>query len=664
MSVSGKRSSISSSHKNGEPRTSTAISCNSGSSAEDSSDDDSSDDLICQQLKNKTASNLDCTYWDIQKLIKYTRAGNRTATVLALTCLKEHELNSVSCQQAIRDIGGIEVLINLLTTADVKCKIVALQVLSELAECTLVRRSITDLGGVPHLVTLLASPNYQLRLLAAQTLAHVAKVNKASRMVRKSYYGLARLVDLLDIPISVLERKLEQLSDDEVQMLDVAHAGARALWSLSQSQKNKKAMQRAGCVPLLARLLRSVHRNVLVPAAATVQQCATEEIFKLAMQKEGMIPDLVTHLSSDDPELRKHAALAIFKCAEEKATRDAVRQNGGLDPLVQMLRAETAIKDGNNKPIVAALSGALWKCAISPENVRRLEELDTIELLVTCLKSEDNEEVLTNLVGAIAECCRSPNNRVALRLADGLPSLVALLSGTNPKLLENTVSALGQVAQEPQSLKILLELDGVRLIWTLLKCSDPQVQANAASSLCPFIKHAEDSAEMVRSLIGGFELLVTLLSSNDKRVLSNVCATVSCIASKDKDNLGIITDYGVVERLASLVTTEDPTLRSHLSTAIAHCAVYGSNCRKFGLLGIVPTLVDYMTCSNLGVLRATANALYKLSTEPYNCICMFDSGVVPHLLQTIGSSDEHLQESSAGCLSNIRRMALAAQQEF
>jgi hypothetical protein len=84
---------------------------------------------------------------------------------------------------------------------------------------------------------------------------------------------------------------------------------------------------------------------------------------------------------------------SCFKCAEEKATRDAVRQNGGLDPLVTMLKAETAIKDGNNKPIVAALSGALWKCAISPENVRRLEELNTMELLVSCLQCEDNEEV-------------------------------------------------------------------------------------------------------------------------------------------------------------------------------------------------------------------------------------------------------------------------------
>lgn len=90
------------------------------------------------------------------------------------------------------------------------------------------------------------------------------------------WYGEYHQVDLLDVPTSVMERKIELLNEEEAQLLDVAHAGARALWSLSQSQKNKKAMQRAGCIPLLARLLRSVHQNVLVPTAAIVQQCATE----------------------------------------------------------------------------------------------------------------------------------------------------------------------------------------------------------------------------------------------------------------------------------------------------------------------------------------------------------------------------------------------------
>jgi hypothetical protein len=42
-----------------------------------------------------------------------------------------------------------------------------------------------------------------------------------------------------------------------------------------------------------------------------------------------------------------------------------VRQFGGLDPLVSLLQAV------ENKDLLAAATGAIWKCSITPENVAR-----------------------------------------------------------------------------------------------------------------------------------------------------------------------------------------------------------------------------------------------------------------------------------------------------
>lgn len=39
----------------------------------------------------------------------------------------------------------------------------------------------------------------------------------------------------------------------------------------------------------------------------------------------------------------------------------------------------------------------------------------------------------------------------------------------------------------------------------------------------------------------------------------------------------------------------------------------------------------------------------------------FQAGVVQFLLETIGSKDPILQEASAGCLCNIRKLALATE---
>jgi hypothetical protein len=58
---------------------------------------------------------------------------------------------------------------------------------------------------------------------------------------------------------------------------------------------------------------------------------------------------------------------------------------------------------------------------------------------------------------------------------------------------------------------------------------------------------------MVRSFVGGLELIVSLLKSNDVHVLASVCAAIAEIA-KDEENLAVVTDHGVVKLLSNLVT--------------------------------------------------------------------------------------------------------------
>lgn len=44
-----------------------------------------------------------------------------------------------------------------------------------------------------------------------------------------------------------------------------------------------------------------------------------------------------------------------------------------------------------NKELLAAATGAIWKCAISPENVTRFQELRAIEQLVGLLNDQPEE---------------------------------------------------------------------------------------------------------------------------------------------------------------------------------------------------------------------------------------------------------------------------------
>ncbi|XP_051690365.1 outer dynein arm-docking complex subunit 2 isoform X2 [Oryctolagus cuniculus] len=593
---------------------------------------------------------LPSEYWQIQKLVKYLKGGNQTATVIVLCLMKDFNLVHETCQLAIRDVGGLEVLINLLDTNEIKCKIGSLKILKEISHNPQIRRNIVDLRGLPVIVNILDSPYKILKCLAAETIANVAKFRRARQAVRQ-HGGITRLVALLDYTQHASQPAYSSLY--ETTDVEVARCGALALWSCSKSYANKEAIRKAGGIPLLAQLLKTSHENTLIPVVGTLQECASEENYRAAIKAERIIESLVKNLSSENEQLQEHCAMAIYQCAEDEETRDLVRLHGGLKPLASLLN------NTDNKERLAAVTGAIWKCSISRENVSKFREYQAIETLVGLL-TDQPEEVLINVVGAIGECCQDYENRVIVRKCGGIQHLVNLLVGINQALLVNVTKAVGACAVEPESMVIIDRLDGVRLLWSLLKNPHSDVKASAAWALCPCIKNAKDAGEMVRSFVGGLELVVNLLKSDNKEVLASICAVITNIA-KDQENLAVITDHGVVPLLSKLTNTNNEKLRRHLAEAISHCCMWGRNKVTFGEHKAVAPLVRYLKSSDTSVHRATAQALYQLSEDANNCITMHENGAVKLLLDMVGSPDQDLQEAAAGCISNIRRLALATE---
>ncbi|KAJ3087424.1 Armadillo repeat-containing protein 4 [Quaeritorhiza haematococci] len=605
--------------------------------ASDSESEMSSEEEM--QEKRQENSELPAEYYQIQKLVKYLRCGNQTATIIAICSLRDFDLSNEFNQIAIRDVGGLETLVNLLDTDDPKCKMGALKILKEISQNVQIRSAIAELDGMQPLVELLHDGDEDLKCLAAETIAHCAK-NASNRRAVRRYGGIRKLVHLLKTrPGSKEER--------------VAISGALALASCSKSAKNKEAIQAAGSIPLLANLLESQNEALLIPVVGILQECASDENYRIAIRVSGMIKFLVENLASKNEELQTHCASAIFKCAEDDETRTLVRQYGGLTPLVNLLDNTT------NKELLVAVTGAVWKCAQNLENVAALTKLNTIKKLVGLMENQP-EDVLVNVVGALGACAKTADSRQAIRESGGITPLVNLLTGTNQALLVNVTTAVGACALDSDSMAIIDRLDGVRLLWSLLKSPSRYVQASAAWAISPCIEHAKEAGEMVRSFVGGLELIVSLLKSDDPEVLASVCAAIANIA-RDEENLAVITDHGVVPMLAKLTNTRNDKLRKHLAEAIARCCHWGNNRVAFGTAGAVAPLVKYLRSPDEEVHRSTARALHQLSMDPDNSITMHEHGVVQLLLGMVGSSDIALQEAAAGTIGNIRRLALASE---
>ncbi|XP_034428728.1 armadillo repeat-containing protein 4 isoform X2 [Hippoglossus hippoglossus] len=614
-----------------------------GELSSDSSTESEDEELSDRRLQIKTEQSPD--YWQIYKLLKFLKRGDQTATVLCLCALLDLNLMQEGCQLDIWDIGGIEVLLNLLDSDEVKCQIGSLKVLRKISHNMLICQTILDMDGLQSIVKILDRPYKDLKALAAETIANVARFRKARTTVRRCG-GIRKLVKLLDcVP------NLANMSPNQEKDVEVAHCGVLALWSCSKCNRNKEAIRVAGGIPLLGRLLKSPDVNMLIPVVGTLQECASEECYRIAIKTEGMIKDLVKNLSSDNNELQMHCASAIFKCAEDKQTSDLVRKYNGLEPLVSLL------SKANDKKLLAAATGAIWKCSICKKNVAKFQEHKALESLISLL-TDQPIDVLVNVVGAMGEFAKVAANRGIIRKCKGIKPLINLLTETNQALLVNVTKTVGACAIDRDNMTVISQLDGVRFVWSLLKNSSTDVQASAAWALCPCIENAKDAGEIVRSLVGGLELIVNLLKSTNNEVLASICAAISKIA-KNKENLAVLTDHDVVPLLAKLTNTTDDRLCLHLAEAIGHCCMWDGNKASFGEAGVVAPLVDYLKSHDSTVHYHTTMALYQLSKDPNNCITMNEKGVVKPLILIMGSDDEKLQDAAAGCVRNIRLQALA-----
>ncbi|XP_015586963.1 armadillo repeat-containing protein gudu isoform X4 [Cephus cinctus] len=557
-------------------------------------------------------------------------------------------------------MGGLEILVNLLETQDIKCQHGSLAVLLQITTSSEMRRYVINLGIIMPLIQMMKHPARDLQVLAAETMANIAKMRKARKQIRLRG-GIPLILDVMDVPDVILQRSLEDLNEVERELVAVAVGCAKVMDSLSSSPKIKEELRRHGVVFLMARFLRSQHTHLIIPMMGSVQQCADLKAFRLAFEQMGIITDIVRHLQNEDVKLKENCALAIFKCAPNKVTRDMVREAGGLDPLCKLAQSEEVRE---NKRLLAAVTGAIWKCAMSPENITRFNQNNLVASLIPLLQENEDEDVLTNVVGTLAECCQDPTNRDVLRINNGLPMMIRLLSATYEPLLENLPLVFKECAENEQCMDIINDSDhiqdGVRLIWSLLKHPSNIIKRNTCLALVPCIKYAKDSPEMVRAFVGGLELTVSLLDSDDTEVLSAVCATIAEIA-KDPENLGILTDHGVVKMLAGLVQTEDDNLRANLALAIAHCCEWDRNNYEFGRLNAVAPLVNYMISKNKDVLKGACIAFYHFSKEPLNCVTMHTCGVVKHVLRLVSSDDPDVQMAAATTTRNIRKLALTAE---
>lgn len=80
----------------------------------------------------------------------------------------------------------------------------------------------------------------------------------------------------MDVPYQILKTESDMLPTVLQKSFDLMCNCSKTLWSMSKSDKNKDVMRRSGIIPVMAKLLTSVHENVVSSIMGIIVNCATQ----------------------------------------------------------------------------------------------------------------------------------------------------------------------------------------------------------------------------------------------------------------------------------------------------------------------------------------------------------------------------------------------------
>lgn len=599
------------------------------------------------------------SYWALQKLIKYVKAGNAIATNLCLCCIRGYDLSEQVNQKAIHSVGGLEVLVNLLDSNYLRCRLGALHILNAITANLDVRRYVIDLNAIKLLARLLNEPASDIKSLAALVLSNLAMVRLA-RKISRVEGTIQPLVAMMDCNQSALKNKRSAPSQNESDEFEECAASSRAMSVLLLSKRNILLAEKCGIMSVVKKLLQfsDAELNISVLRICQVMSCRRE--FQTAIETEKMIPSILLLLRDPDDQIKTEACETIHKCAVELKTAQLVYEHKGIPALLQIILDKTKWEDGK---LLKAAMGALRNCSMLEEVASQLDEKAFLPIAMEVLNYtfSRSDNTTAHSCGVIARLLRIPKNIPVFCSSDQFATVVDLLNFSNEYLLESASTVLKECSKVHQFAKKLDELDGTRLLWSLLCNKKPEVKANASWALCEYVLQDTGSPEVIRSFVNGLELLTHLLKvSKSNLELAATCALIAEVA-KDSYNLAILTDYQVIPLLAQLVTTADDLLQEYVASAIASCCSHGRNTQQLGELRTVAPIVRFLAGTNKRVQRTAAMALEQLSADPLNCVTMHQCGVVAFLIESIESDNKDLQNAAAKCLQNVRSLSLEAE---
>ena len=374
---------------------------------------------------------------------------------------------------------------------------------------------------------------------------------------------------------------------------------------------------------------------------------------------DGLQP-LVHFVQSDDPRLHVAAATALIGCALNETNKSLLRDLGAIEALLRLCSAGMH-RDAH----AAAVAGLANLMQNEDDSIVRLRLQGGLKKLQSLLYSGD-----LNIQGKTAEtlfhCSPNADTRTAMRLADCLRPLVALLSSPSAAARLAAGGALMQATQTTRTNQVKCrELGAIAPLLRLLEPPeegppDIECQRRAVWCLSNIVCEAA-AAKQLRQTPSGLRPLVALLDGGGKPPLPGLQRpAVACLFNSTANDSGapdaIIGCGGIKPLVTALRYAEQGTEQETVASSagvLLNCAVQPGFAAT--LLETEPDCISrLLTCLvPSGHVMQNSNAcgaLQNISADSAEAAtAMLEQGAMGKLLEILATAaDEPILSCHAG----------------
>lgn len=559
----------------------------------------------------------------------------------------------------IKDEGGIEPLVQLLSNGNSNAKDHAATALAQIATKANASLDIAGAGAIPAFVEWLADPELGSPGVAARALSDIALNNHNTQSQIAEEGAIPYLVAMVGASTAMRAASLSPSPGG-------SPSPSPSPEKMDPSNQAPNATSPVVAVPTSgspnARLGRRISQGGpgAMPAAIEAAKLPSPSVAPAGDSPPRRARHQRMSKSAGSPIHAKSAAAIALRLSAIAAGTLATLANGnlinqimiaeedGIAPLVELLKDRDATYESATQ--------ALWHLAVNEENRSAIAKVGGISPLIALLSPESRSTLQTQEYTAAALAalvCDHTENQLALARAGAIDPLVSLLGSDSTATQRHAVDALLYLASHHTHSRDAV----VERLVAVLESRSAAAQMKSAEALVVLASRSADNrnaiteAKAIAPLVG--------LLGDGRRVRSDTpqerAAAVLAVLGRSGVNKEAIIKIGGVPPLARMLSSDSVAAQTHAAATIWHLSQLAGNRDPIAEAGSILPLVELLSGVSSDAEKFASGTLWYLASSSSSRVAMVNAGAIKPLVALLASKTAETREHAAAVLSALAR---------